>query len=62
VECKVFKNLNFSGNEIAIGNSEGNVEIWDVENKKLSRMLQGHNARVGVCAWNCNNNILSTGK
>ena len=60
MEWKV-KLFNFSGNEVAIGNSEGTVEIWDVQNKKLTRLLQGHTARVGVCAWNSNNNILSTG-
>lgn len=52
--------LILSGTEVAIGNSEGTVELWDVEKKKLKRILEGHTARVGVVAWN--NNIISTGK
>lgn len=55
-------NINISGSHVAVGNSEGSVQIWDIQNRKLIRLLKGHTARVGVLAWNCNNNVISTGK
>jgi cell division cycle 20-like protein 1 (cofactor of APC complex) len=51
---------NPNGTEVAVGNSDGMVEIWDVCKKKISRILEGHSARVGVVAWN-NQQTLSTG-
>jgi cell division cycle protein 20 (cofactor of APC complex) len=41
-------------NTMAVGTSEGNVELWDVIKGKRLRTLNGHvgNSRVGVLAWN----------
>ena len=44
---------------IAIGYSEGNVELWDIEKQEKIRTLNGHNGRVSSLSWN--NYILSTG-
>lgn len=45
---------------MAVGNSEGVVEVWDATTKKMIRSFEGHTARVGVVAWN-NSNVLSSG-
>lgn len=44
---------------MAVGNSDGIVEIYDIQAKKLIKSFEGHSARVSVVAWN--NNLLSSG-
>ncbi|RPB14139.1 cell division cycle protein Cdc20 [Morchella conica CCBAS932] len=36
---------------LAIGTSDGKVQIWDVEKQKRTRTIQCHAGRVGVMAW-----------
>ncbi|GAB0088439.1 cell division cycle protein 20 homolog [Sergentomyia squamirostris] len=40
------------GNVLAIGNNSGIVELWDCAVKKRLRVMNGHDSRVGVLAWN----------
>jgi len=47
------------GNFLAVGTSNKDVQIWDVNQQKQVRSMQGHAARVGSLAWN--NHILSSG-
>ncbi|XP_013379266.1 cell division cycle protein 20 homolog isoform X2 [Lingula anatina] len=47
------------GNILAVGNSTGAVQLWDVSQQKLMRTMGGHAARVGSLAWN--SYILSSG-
>ncbi|KAM5260519.1 cell division cycle protein 20 homolog B [Hipposideros larvatus] len=47
------------GNCLAVGTSEGEVQLWDVVTKKLLRNMLGHLSVVGALSWNhC---ILSSG-
>lgn len=39
------------GNTLAVGTSKGEVQVWDVVEKKLTRILKGHSARVGALSW-----------
>ncbi|KAJ2158779.1 WD repeat-containing protein slp1 [Coemansia sp. RSA 552] len=39
------------GSYLAIGTSEGDVQIWDVESQSKIRTMSGHQARVGVMSW-----------
>ncbi|KAJ1848504.1 WD repeat-containing protein slp1 [Coemansia sp. RSA 2708] len=47
------------GSYLAIGTSEGDVEIWDAESQSKIRTMSGHQARVGVMSWE--RHILSSG-
>lgn len=47
------------GSVLALGDSNGTVQLWDVQNEKKLRSMSGHQARVGCLAWN--NHILSSG-
>ncbi|XP_028988145.1 cell division cycle protein 20 homolog [Betta splendens] len=47
------------GRYLAIGTSDGNVQLWDVENQKRLRCMASHVARVGSLSWN--DYILSSG-
>lgn len=47
------------GAYLAVGNGDGEVEIWDVEDNKRVRIMGGHNARVGSLSWS--GHILSSG-
>lgn len=47
------------GTHLAIGLSNGEVQMWDVARKKQVRSMKGHTARIGALAWN--NHILSSG-
>ncbi|CAH3027422.1 unnamed protein product [Porites evermanni] len=47
------------GNYIALGDSDGVVQLWDVEAQKKLRSMAGHSARVGCLSWN--SFILSSG-
>ncbi|KAJ5066104.1 fizzy-related protein [Anaeramoeba ignava] len=42
------------GTHIAIGTKNGFLHLWDVENQKLIRTFEDHQARVGCVAWNVN--------
>jgi len=47
------------GNYVAVGTSNKDVQIWDVNQQKQVRSMLGHSARVGSLAWN--KHILSSG-
>ncbi|XP_023339199.1 cell division cycle protein 20 homolog isoform X2 [Eurytemora carolleeae] len=47
------------GNYLAVGSSSGEVQLWDVERAKRSRVMTGHSSRVSSLAWN--QYILSSG-
>ncbi|XP_076440566.1 cell division cycle protein 20 homolog [Babylonia areolata] len=47
------------GNYLAIGTSNGDVQVWDVTQQKRLRCMTGHSARVGALSWN--SFILSSG-
>jgi len=47
------------GDLIAVGNSEGFIEIYDINMQKIVTSFGGHDSRIGVVAWN--NNIISSG-
>lgn len=48
-----------SANTLAIGTSDNNIQLWDVEANKMLRNLRGHVSRVSSLSWN--NHILSSG-
>ncbi|XP_030387306.1 fizzy-related protein homolog [Scaptodrosophila lebanonensis] len=43
-----------SGRKLALGTFSGYVSIWDASRQKLITKFEGHSARVGCLAWNCN--------
>ena len=47
------------GDRLAVGNSYGQVEIYDVNQKELISTFKGHSSRVGVVSWN--RNLISSG-
>ena len=47
------------GELLAVGNSEGFIEIYDINTQKIVTSFGGHESRIGVVAWN--NNIISSG-
>ena len=47
------------GNVLAVGTSKNTVELWDINQKRRLRTMDGHNERVGVMSWN--NHILTSG-
>ncbi|XP_023018286.2 cell division cycle 20 protein fzy [Leptinotarsa decemlineata] len=47
------------GNCLAVGNTNGTVELWDCERAKKLRIMEGHSARVGSLSWN--SFVLSSG-
>nr|XP_055188849.1 cell division cycle protein 20 homolog B isoform X3 [Nyctereutes procyonoides] len=47
------------GNCLAVGTSEGEVQLWDVITKKRLRNMLGHLSVVGALSWN--HSILSSG-
>lgn len=47
------------GNFLAVGNSQGDVALWDVEHFKRLRLMNGHTDRVGSMSWN--EYVLSSG-
>ncbi|XP_058820845.1 cell division cycle protein 20 homolog [Topomyia yanbarensis] len=40
------------GHILAVGTSIGTLELWDCEQMKRLRVMDGHSGRVGVLAWN----------
>jgi cell division cycle protein 20 (cofactor of APC complex) len=47
------------GSYLAIGTSDAQVQLWDIESMSKVRTMRGHQSRVGSLAWN--QHILSTG-
>ena len=47
------------GDKLAVGNSFGLVELYDINKKELISSFKGHSYRVGVVSWN--KNIISSG-
>ena len=47
------------GDKLAVGNSYGVVELYDINKKELISSYKGHLNRVGVVSWN--KNIISSG-
>ncbi|CAI9288948.1 unnamed protein product [Lactuca saligna] len=47
------------GTTLAVGTSNGEVQIWDVFGCKKVRTMEGHRSRVGALAWN--SSMLSSG-
>jgi len=50
---------NLSGTSVAIGTSNGYLDIWDVQYQKKIRSMDGHSQRIGVISWN--SGVISTG-
>ncbi|OWZ30165.1 hypothetical protein LQV05_002841 [Cryptococcus neoformans] len=48
----------FAGHYLAVGNSHGTVEIWDVETRGVVRILEGHVKAVEGLSWSRNNRYL----
>ena len=48
-----------NGEQLAVGNSCGYVELYDINKKSKICSFKGHSARVGVVSWN--KNIISSG-
>ena len=51
--------IQHGGNHLALGTSNNEVQLWDVEAQKALRTMRGHSGRVGSLAWN--NHILTSG-
>ncbi|KAJ2744367.1 WD repeat-containing protein slp1 [Coemansia sp. BCRC 34301] len=47
------------GDYLAVGTSDGDVQVWNTESQSLTRTMGGHLARVGVMSWG--KNVLSSG-
>ena len=47
------------GDRLAVGNSYGLVEIYDINKRELISTFKGHSSRVGVVSWN--RNLISSG-
>ncbi|KAL8263973.1 hypothetical protein R6Q59_022103 [Mikania micrantha] len=47
------------GTSLAVGTSNGKVQIWDASRCKRVRTMEGHRLRVGALAWN--SSMLSSG-
>ena len=47
------------GEQLAVGNSCGQVELYDINKKEKICSFKGHSSRVGVVAWN--KNLISSG-
>ncbi|CAB4409196.1 unnamed protein product [Rhizophagus irregularis] len=61
LDCSVYLwNTGTSKNfQLAVGTTEGKVQIWDAQKLMKVRDFDGHRSRVGTLEWN--KNILSTG-
>ena len=50
------------GNILAVGNTTGDIALWDVESMRKLRIMNGHTDRVGSLSWNpASPYILSSG-
>ncbi|WVQ95571.1 hypothetical protein IAU59_002668 [Kwoniella sp. CBS 9459] len=50
----------FAGHYLAVGGSDGIVEVWDVETRGVIRVLEGHVKAVGGLSWSRNSRYLLT--
>ncbi|WWD20760.1 hypothetical protein CI109_105237 [Kwoniella shandongensis] len=50
----------FAGHYLAVGGSDGLVEVWDVETRGVVRVLEGHVKAVKGLSWSKNNRYLLT--
>ncbi|KAK8850581.1 hypothetical protein IAR55_004500 [Kwoniella newhampshirensis] len=50
----------FAGHYLAVGGSDGLVEVWDVETRGVLRVLEGHVKAVKGLSWSRNNRYLLT--
>lgn len=48
-----------AGSHIAVGNSSGEVELFDMVKQRSIRVFEGHSSRVGSLDWN--GNVLASG-
>jgi len=48
------------GTQLAVGNNQGLLQLWDVTTMKKIRTITGHTDRIGCISWN-STNTLSTG-
>ena len=44
---------------MCVGNRNGEIDIWDVNQTKKVRTIGGHSNRVGSCSWN--GSLIATG-
>eukprot|EP00117_Sycon_ciliatum_P032649 scpid56579/ scgid25272/ Fizzy-related protein homolog; Cdh1/Hct1 homolog len=51
--------FNEEGDTLAVGNSSGAIELWDVNQTKLLRKISKHSSRVPSLAWN--KSVLASG-
>lgn len=47
------------GTHIAIGTSDNDIQLWNIESKKQIRTMKGHSSRISSLAWNTH--ILTSG-
>lgn len=47
------------GHHLSIGTNTGEVQVWDIQAGKMTRVLKGHEGRVGTIAWS--SNVLASG-
>ena len=59
--CETITSVSWSkdGSQLAVGSTNGQVEVWDPVKSMKIRGFSGHHARVGAVAWN--SNIFSSG-
>lgn len=50
---------NPSGTQVSVGNSKGEVDIWDLAKSTKIQTLKGHGSRVSSIAWT--SNLIATG-
>lgn len=51
--------LPYNSKHLAVGNSNGDIQLWDVESLRQIRLMKGHSNRVSSLSWN--SHILSSG-
>lgn len=49
------------GQHLAVGRTDGSVDVWDVETQTVVRHWRQHTARVGSLSWTCSGGLLATG-
>jgi cell division cycle protein 20 (cofactor of APC complex) len=51
---------NKTGQYLAVGDSNADIQLWDVDAKKLVRTMRTHDSRVNALAWNPRTHLLSS--
>ncbi len=53
-ETDYVSSLSWAGNGkyLAIGGSNADIQLWDVEKERRVRVMNGHSDRVGALTWN----------